>query len=76
MADRSYFMRIPDHAKCQLNLVLGTKCHRALGALHNESMNMLFIDGSVRTVAPVIDGMLFEAMATIAGSEAMGDYNP
>jgi hypothetical protein len=37
---------------------------------------MLFIDGSVRTVAPVIDGMLFEAMATIAGSEAMGDYNP
>jgi prepilin-type processing-associated H-X9-DG protein len=44
---------------------------RQFGGLHRGGVNVLFADGSVRTLSPTIDPRVFEALSTIAGGERL-----
>ena len=45
-----------------------------LGGVHRGGMNVLMIDGSVRFVSEAINADILEALVTIAGGEAIGDF--
>jgi prepilin-type processing-associated H-X9-DG protein len=44
---------------------------RQFGGLHRGGVNLLFADGSVRTLSPTIDPRVLEALSTIAGGETV-----
>jgi prepilin-type N-terminal cleavage/methylation domain-containing protein/prepilin-type processing-associated H-X9-DG protein len=50
-------------------------CKRAFASFHaNGAINFVFCDGSVHTISTSIDPNTFTALATIAGSEVVGEY--
>ena len=65
------YTRIADYDRCMaINGNKHWQCDRAFGSLHlGNIMQFVYCDGSVRALSRDIDGDLYEAMATIAGSE-------
>ena len=48
---------------------------RQFGGLHRKGVNVAFADGSVRFVQLTIALKVFQAIATVAGGEPVGDLD-
>ena len=46
-------------------------CKRAFGALHNNNINFIMADGSIRTISYNADVNVTQAMSTIEGGESL-----
>jgi len=72
-AQPEYHTRIPDYDRCMM--FTGNEhwyCDRAFASLHDGgNINFVFCDGSVRTISPDIDGIIFQRLATIDGKEVI-----
>jgi prepilin-type processing-associated H-X9-DG protein len=43
-------------------------------SFHTDGANFLLCDGSGRFINSNVDGYVYQALATVAGGEARGDY--
>lgn len=65
---------IPDYSKCA-SLGDSNPCKRAWGALHDGgTINFLLADGSVRSISPNIDMVIWTALASVNGREVIGQF--
>ncbi|MEN1680070.1 MAG: DUF1559 domain-containing protein [Planctomycetota bacterium] len=65
-------MRSTDINNCLANMTLAPKwaCSRTFGSTHTgDGGNWLRADGSVAFIATAIDGLIYEALATVAGDD-------
>jgi len=51
-----------------------SSCKRMFGSSHNSAFNVLMCDGSVRPVSNTINTTTWQALATVAGGEVVGDF--
>jgi prepilin-type N-terminal cleavage/methylation domain-containing protein/prepilin-type processing-associated H-X9-DG protein len=51
-----------------------SQCKRGFSSLHNDLINFVMCDGSVRPIRRTIDSKIFMALATIAGGEVVKDF--
>ena len=70
---------LPDYAKCSsTNSGDDHRCKRAWGSLHDSNMlQAVMLDGSVHTVRPDIDMLIWASSGSIAGEEqirSLGEY--
>jgi prepilin-type N-terminal cleavage/methylation domain-containing protein/prepilin-type processing-associated H-X9-DG protein len=61
---------LADFNKCG-TIGVSNACKRAFGSNHTAGVNFVFADGSVHSISPNISGTVFQALATIAGGEAV-----
>ncbi|CAN5552634.1 DUF1559 domain-containing protein [soil metagenome] len=65
-----------DYDKCALLDTNGGKsaCKRGFSSLHQNVINFVMCDGSTKSISNRINMRTFEAMATIANNDLVGDY--
>jgi len=64
-----------DYNKClQATNNADDMCKRGWGSFHEGAINFVFGDGSVHPVSTAIDMTVFVSLATIAGSDTVGEY--
>jgi prepilin-type N-terminal cleavage/methylation domain-containing protein/prepilin-type processing-associated H-X9-DG protein len=51
-----------------------SRCKRGFSSLHDNTINFLMCDGSVRSIARNVNMRILEAMSTIGGGEAVADF--
>jgi len=70
------YTRISDFDEC--NRLAGGqfwKCHRSFASFHSGGqINMVFCDGSVHSIDPMIDGQIFVDLGTVDGQEVTPDF--
>jgi prepilin-type N-terminal cleavage/methylation domain-containing protein/prepilin-type processing-associated H-X9-DG protein len=70
------YMLLPSYDDCAAQDPDGgdSRCKRGFSSLHTGVINFVMCDGSVKGISRNINMTVFEALATIAGGEAITDY--